>query len=252
MRPPSIAALAALAAGLTIAPSAVAAPRVLATVTSASPISAHAGWVAWSVPVGGAWRLSVSDGTSPRLLPIRPRTQPFDVDLGSDARGRPVATFSRCRRDRHHGEVSQLRLWTPGKRRLRTLRHGAMPTKCPFRSGCEGSLQRGAVTGLDLGARLATFAWWIDAPGVVGHAGWEVRADDLRSARSTRVGTGYLGEACTEGIDGKTPSTPSAAGTRVWWGELQSRCYELATKLKRYDSAPQARAIGDLRASCCA
>ena len=303
MRSRSIAALAALAASLTILPSASAAPRVLATVTSASPISAHAGRVAWSVPVGGAWRLSVSNGTSPLMLPIRPRTQPFDVDLGSDADGRPVATFSRCttapeprgagiapwtgsgcrirvvdlatgversagiprpvgssdttpsmwrgriafaRRDRHHGEVSQVLLWTPGKRNLRTLRHGAMPTKCPFRTGCEGSLRRGAVTGLDLGARLATFAWWIEAPGVVGHAGWEVRADDLRSGRSTRVGTGYVGEVCTEGIDGQTPSTPSAAGTRVFWGELQSRCYKLATKLKRYDVGAPSAAIGDL------
>lgn len=303
MHPRSLAALAAVAACLMLAPSAVAAPRVLATVNSLSPISAHGDWVAWSVPVNGAWGLVVSDGGTPRPLPIQPRTQPFDVDLGSDAGGRPVATFSRCatapeprgagiapwtgsgcrvrvvdlatgversagiprpagasdttpsmwrgrvafgRRDRRHGDVSQVLLWTPGKRSLRTLRHGAMPTKCPFRTGCKGALQRGAVTGLDLGARLATFAWWIEAPGVVGHAGWEVRADDLRSGRSTRVGTGYVGEVCTEGIDGKTPSTPSAAGTRVWWGELQSRCYKLATKLKRYDVGAPSAAIGDL------
>ncbi len=150
------------------------------------------------------------------------------------------------RRDRRHEDVSQVLLWKRGQREPQVLRHGAMPTRCPFTTGCAGSRNRGAVTGLDLGSRLVTFTWMIDHPGVVGHLGWEVRANDLRSGRSTRVGTGYVGEACTEGVDGMTPSTPSAAGTRVWWAELQSTCYRLESKLRHYDTAGPSAHTGDV------
>jgi hypothetical protein len=76
--------------------SARAAPFAIAPVASDGPISAYGGWVVWSTPVEGGWGLTAwHDG---KVLPVRvvPRAQPFDLDLGPDAKGRVVATFSRC------------------------------------------------------------------------------------------------------------------------------------------------------------
>jgi hypothetical protein len=71
-------------------------PRPVATLTADVPISAQGGWVAYSVPAAGGYRLvAVRDGVV-HTLPVAPRGAPFDVDLGTDAGGRVVATFSRC------------------------------------------------------------------------------------------------------------------------------------------------------------
>jgi hypothetical protein len=105
-----------------------------------------------------------------------------------------------ARRDfARHKEVQQILLWSPAKRRLRVLPHGGVPTRCPYRTGCRGARYVGQAAGLDLSAQVVTFLWLIDAPGVFGHLGYEVRADRLTDGHAVLVGAGYEGEACTEG-----------------------------------------------------
>ncbi len=101
-----------------------------------------------------------------------------------------------ARRDRDHGDVQQLLLYNDRTGLTTTLRHGALSTRCTFRS-CRGETYRGAIQSLDLGARVAAFLWWVEAPAAAGHGGWEVRADRLSTGASLRVGSGTLGEACT-------------------------------------------------------
>jgi hypothetical protein len=273
---------------------AVAEPQALATVTANVPIAAAAGWVAWSAPVQGGWRLVAWHAGAVITLPAAPRPQPFDLDLGTDAHGRTVVTFSRCtqtpvsgasgdgrlaawtgagcrvrvldlvtgveravgipgrkdssdttpsiwrgriafaRRDARHHDIAQVMLWSPRTRRLKTLHHGAISSSCPFRSGCRGMTVRGAVEGLDLGARLLTFLWWVDTPAVAGHGGWEVRANRLANGQSVRVGSGFLGEVCTGGADSVVPSLPAADGSHVWYSQLSSACYRNTASLIRF------------------
>jgi hypothetical protein len=70
-----------------------------------------------------------------------------------------------------------------------------------------------------------TFLWWVEAPGVVGHGAWEVRADRLADGRSFRAGSGFAGEACTGGADLAVPSSPTAQGDDVWYSLRTSRCF---------------------------
>jgi len=273
-------------------------PLALSTVPANVPIAAHGGWVVWSTPAaGGGWGLSVWHDGQTTAPPLAHRQEPFDVDVGTDANGRAVATFSRCttapttylgrlqawtgagchlrvvdlatgreraagvprpagasdttpsmwrgriafaRRDRRHKDVAQVLLWSPSTHRVTTLRHGRVPTDCPYKS-CKGMPVRGAVQGLDLGTRLATFLWWVEAPGALG---WEVRADRLDNGRSVLTGTGYLDEACTGGTDTLAPSTPTADGDQVWYSRLASACYVDTASLVRFDARTGRAAFG--------
>jgi hypothetical protein len=284
---------------------AAAASQPLASVAVDVPISAAGGWVAWSAPVaGGGFGLFAWHAGAVAQVPVAPRPQPFDVDLGTDAHGRTVATFSRCavapvvlrgrteawsgsgcrvrvvdlatgreraggvprppgtsdttpsmwrgriafaRRDvRRHRNVAQVMLWSPSARRLTALAHGAMPTDCPYASGCKGMTVLGAVDGLDLGARFAAFRWLVQAPGIVGHVAWEVRADRLSDGRSRLVGWGFLGEACTGGTDAILPSLPSADGSDVWFTQRATECYVDTASLVRFDADMRGAAFGPL------
>lgn len=283
---------------------ATAAPVPLATVPADVPISAGSGWVVWSTPAtGGGWGLAAWHAGQVIPLPVGHRAQPFDVDVGTDANGRAVATFSRCttaptllfglvqpwtgagcrvrvvdlatgreraggvprpkrtsdttpsmwrgriafaRRDPRHHDVSQLFLWSPSSRRLTALRHGAMPTGCPYQTSCKSMTARGAVQRLDLGSKVATFVWQVVAPGVVGHAGWEVRADRLDSGRSVLTGSGFVGEACTGSVDGVGVSTPSADGDAVWHVRVEARCEVDTPALVRFDTRTGRAAFGSL------
>jgi hypothetical protein len=56
------------------------------------------GVAAWSRRSGAGYRLVVRlPHERPRDASVRPSAFPFDVNLGTDARGRTVATYSRCR-----------------------------------------------------------------------------------------------------------------------------------------------------------
>jgi hypothetical protein len=304
MRRSRVVAVAVAAAYACGAATASAEPLALSTVAANVPIAAHGGWVAWSAPAtGGGWGLAAWHDGQVIALPVARRAQPFDVDLGTDARGRTVATFSRCttaptdyfgrlqtwtgagcrvrvvdlatgreraagvrrpagasdttpsmwrgriafaRRDRRHKDVAQVLLWSPATHRVTALRHGAVPTDCPYQGGCEGMTVRGSVQGLDLGSRLATFLWWVEAPGVVGHGGWEVRADRLDEGRSVLTGAGFVGEACTGSVDGVAPSVPAADGDDVWYSRLTSACYVDTTSVVRFDARTRRAAVGEL------
>lgn len=270
-------------------------PRTLAFPTESVPIAAHGDWVAWSTRSEGGWTLAAWHRGTTLSLPVAPRSEPFDLDAGTDARGRTVLTYSRCtqaparvgfaiqtwrgrgcrvhvldlasgrerpvrvprtrgssdvmpsmwggrvafaRHDPRHGKVAQLRLWDPATRRLRRLRHGAMPRGCPYRGGCSNVPPKiGSVQALDLGSRLLAFLWLIDGPGVLGHMGFEVRADRLADGRSFLAGSGYLGEVCTEGDDLVLPLGPTAAGDRVWFALMRSSCYRNRYSMARFDAA---------------
>jgi hypothetical protein len=89
-----------MAAMLTALPvaQARAADRVVATVTRATPVDAYAGHALWSAWDGSGYRLTESTGGHIRTLPIAAGAVPFDADAGSDAKGAPIAVYSRCRR----------------------------------------------------------------------------------------------------------------------------------------------------------
>lgn len=72
-------------------------PRSLARIADDSPVAAIPGWIAWSTEEpAGSWRLvTLHDGRVTRP-PVAPRHRQFDLDLGTDGAGAPVATFSRC------------------------------------------------------------------------------------------------------------------------------------------------------------
>lgn len=69
----------------------------IATLSAESPISAGQGWLVWSVRSGTAWSLEGFHEGHVVSLPVAPRPQPFDAHVGTDAKGAPVVTYSRCR-----------------------------------------------------------------------------------------------------------------------------------------------------------
>lgn len=76
------------------------AATILATETRATTLSALDGRVVWSSfdPSARAYGLKESVDGRVRALPVRSQRVAFDVDLGTDRRGRTVAVYSRCRR----------------------------------------------------------------------------------------------------------------------------------------------------------
>jgi hypothetical protein len=80
------------------ASAALANPGTIASLSTNVPISAGEGWLLWSVPVAGGWGLESFHHGQSSPLPVKPRPQPFDVSVGTNAAGAAVATFSRCAR----------------------------------------------------------------------------------------------------------------------------------------------------------
>jgi len=118
----SLLALLALTLGLLGAAPALA-DETVATVALPTPVSAHAGRLAWSSfdPAQGNYALMTRVGGVISAVPIRPRSVPFDVDLGPDTNGDAIAAYSRCsreppRRDPAIGNVfTQLPDWRRGR-----------------------------------------------------------------------------------------------------------------------------------------
>jgi hypothetical protein len=83
-----------------LAGSAEASPPV-AQLTDRTPIAAYGDHLVWSQRDAktGEFQLIDEVAGSTHILPVRERAVPFDVDLGPDARGTPVAVYSRCRRE---------------------------------------------------------------------------------------------------------------------------------------------------------
>jgi hypothetical protein len=85
-----------IALALVAALPAAAQATAITTTTGDAKLSAAGGWLVWSEPEANAWRLvGLKDGAT-RTFEVPARPQPFDVDLGTDARGRIVATYTRC------------------------------------------------------------------------------------------------------------------------------------------------------------
>lgn len=84
---------------LVFAPPARAADENLAQLPGAVGLSAHAGWVAYSAPVGtDAWSLRTWHRGVVADVGVAARDAPFDVNVGPDASGHPTAVYSRCLR----------------------------------------------------------------------------------------------------------------------------------------------------------
>jgi hypothetical protein len=98
---PAIVGLAFAALAL---PAAAPAARVLARERAPTAVDAFGHAVIWSSygPLG-KYHLKVLRHGHVRRLHVRPRPVQFDVDLGPDANGRPVAVYSRCRREPDDG-----------------------------------------------------------------------------------------------------------------------------------------------------
>ena len=103
------AAVAALAVGLFAAAVTPARGNVVAHEQVATPLSASGGFAIWSTFVAPVqrYRLRLYANGITRMLPVRSRAVPFDVDLGRDRRGRIVAVYSRCREE-PRGETAAL------------------------------------------------------------------------------------------------------------------------------------------------
>jgi hypothetical protein len=70
---------------------------VIATLSAESPISAGHGWLVWSVHSATGWSLEGFHHDRLATLPVATRPQPFDAQVGTNAAGAPVVTYSRCR-----------------------------------------------------------------------------------------------------------------------------------------------------------
>lgn len=83
---------------LVLASPAQASDDVLAALPGVVRISAHGGWVAFSVPsASGGWALQTWHDGVVSPVGVADKASPFDVDVGPDDTGRPTAVYSRCR-----------------------------------------------------------------------------------------------------------------------------------------------------------
>lgn len=281
------------------APSSAAAESgtAIASVTADTPVSAGSGWVVWSTPVAGGWQLEVYHAGAVSALDIAPRPEPFDASVGTNAKGAPVVTFSRCtttprggslavpgtgrgcriellelpsgheralpipsapgasdtspsmwhgnlafaRKTRAHGDVWQIMSWsTRTPHRLRTLRHGAIPSVCEGR--CSVAPAHGEVQALNRDASIVAFMWRVEGPGVIGEGAWEIRVNDLASGRSSRADGGFGHEACTAPREPteleylKPVAPPIVTGNEVLFPQLETfGCFaSFASRLDAY------------------
>jgi hypothetical protein len=93
----ALALLVTMATALAASGAASAEVRDLGPVANDSALSAYGGWVVWSErQPDGRWHLVGWHGGARVEPAVASRDAPFDADVGSDAHGRPVATYSRC------------------------------------------------------------------------------------------------------------------------------------------------------------
>jgi hypothetical protein len=90
--------------GLAVAEAHVVGPAFETYEAMNSPVAGYGGWLVWSRaerwgprPYIFRYRLVALHQGRLRVLSVRRRSVPFDVDVGPDARGRVVAVYSRCR-----------------------------------------------------------------------------------------------------------------------------------------------------------
>jgi hypothetical protein len=103
-------------------PATATADELLATVARPTGISALDGRTVWSDydPASKRYFLTQRLNGVTSRLPVDARSVPFDVDLGPDVDGKPVAAYSRCRREPPprsppRGALAQLPEWRRGR-----------------------------------------------------------------------------------------------------------------------------------------
>jgi len=132
-----------------------------------------------------------------------------------------------ARRAPGHGQVWQIMSWLPQTpRRVVTLRHGAIPSRCPGESGDCTRPAHGEVEALARNGQIVTFLWHVESPGVIGEGAWEVRVDQLASGRSSLAAAGFGHEACTGPLapgelEYVWPEPPVAASRTVLFAQLE-------------------------------
>jgi hypothetical protein len=251
--------------------------EVLATLGSPSArLSAYGGQVVWSERIGPGRHVLMrwQQGRVDRL-PVPERAVPFDVDLGPDARGRPVAVYSRCPgesdtmgpvascdvfrlllaggSERKLGRVSTTRaseyaptIWRGGvayassktirsRPRLLFLRRGAS-RPVPLRGG--RVLAGGArVEAMDLTSDALVFTWSSGGSSVL----WRV---PLTGRRGRVLAKGFVEEGYA---DEQVSPNAAPAGT-LWVRALSEACTHTTTifsdhRGQRRATAPTSREI---------
>jgi hypothetical protein len=91
----------ALVVSLSLITATASADETIATLARPASVSVHGDRVVWSSfdPARGTYVLMTRFGGVTSPLPVKPRSVPFDVDLGPGRSGGTVAVYSRCRRD---------------------------------------------------------------------------------------------------------------------------------------------------------
>lgn len=206
-----VAAVALLILGAPAAAGAQAPPATeLGTSPRATGVAAGSGWTAWSTYDGGRYRLVTvaPDGTVSRP-PVASRGVPFDLDIGSDDTGRPVAAFSRCGHEPTLVGGSNATAPNP------TSGRGCRISVLDLATGRERRLARSLGSSSDVlpsvaGDRIA-FVAVPTARALAGKAVLAVRTRSSRSARRLDVGPRRSGGP---GVAGG-PASVDFDGTRV-------------------------------------
>src|SRR3954469_6043293 len=155
-------------------------PAVVATMAGATVVAAAQGWTAWSELRDGAYVLVLRAPEGTTTTPaVATRGVPFDLDLGTDAAGRPVAAYSRCTTEpRPTGGANTIGpQWTSGR--------GCSIVLLDLATGRETKVRRAASDSSEVlpsiaGSRLA----YIAVPRKGSRAVLVFR--DLRTGRATR------------------------------------------------------------------
>src|SRR4051812_46024902 len=173
-------------------------PAVVATMAAATVVAAARGWTAWSELRDGAYVLVVRapEGTT-TTPPVPTRGVPFDLDLGTDAAGRPTAAYSRCAKEpRPTGGANTIGpQWTAGG--------GCSIVLLDLGTGKERKVRRARADASEVlpslsGSRLAYIA--VPKKGSRALLIWR----DLRTGKATRMDSGPRKAAGAGSAEGPT------------------------------------------------
>ena len=122
MRPSTKVTLALLSLTYLVFPGIARADEVIATVARPTPVATLDDRIVWSDydPATKRYHLTQRLAGVTTRLPVAPRSVPFDLDLGPDVDGKPVAAYSRCRREPPprsppRGAIAQMPEWRLGR-----------------------------------------------------------------------------------------------------------------------------------------
>jgi hypothetical protein len=188
---------------------AVADPTLVTTMPSATVVGAAQGWTAWSELRDGAYVLVTRAPEGTVTTPsVATRGVPFDLDLGADASGRPVAAYSRCQGEpRATGGANTIGpQWTSGR--------GCSIVLLDLGTGRETKVRRAASDATEVlpsiaGSRLAYVA--VPKRGGTSRALLVLR--DLKSGKVTRMDSGRRRAASAGFAEG--PTSVDASGRTV-------------------------------------